>query len=174
MIDTRPTYNYGSQVIEFIPYSDDELHQLVETRKARYFHRCESPAYPALGAHVEWISEKVLADALNDLAAFILDGYTVAASTANAPLYLKLQLRKPQALIDADLAQVTELATVEYDAQRYARNEERTRLEVEAIVARRAQEAAELAAKQAVKKQVSEEDKALAELLQIHGVGKAA
>lgn len=163
-------YNYGIDTIEFFKHTDEELQKLTKDKETAYFRYCMSPADPdyQLGVNVDWISEKPLTDALNDLATWLNKGYTVASSL-NRPLYLKVQLKKPQAMIDADLIEVAEDAKTEYAASRYARNLLEMRRQMDITIARRAREAAMEAAKAAAAHQVFEEEFALADLLKAYG-----
>lgn len=156
---------YGTTLVEFFKHSDDDLQQLIKTQEARYFRHCESLAYPQLGVNVDWLSEKVMVQALNDLTEMLLKGYTVAASTANAPLYLKLQLRKPQSLIDADLIKLSEQAKLHYDKDRHALNVAEQARQVDIGVARQMRDAEAKAAKAAADILATAQEVALADLL---------
>ncbi|WP_322616412.1 hypothetical protein [Pseudomonas sp. BIC9C] len=160
---TNTQYKYGSEVIEFFKHDDEELQRLIKQKEVRYFRSSMSPAYPGLGVNVAWVSEEPLTQALNELADFFVQGYTVATSLCR-PLYLSVQLKKPAAIVDADLLEVAEQAKVEYAASRYARNVEETKRQIEISVARRAREHAAAVAKVAAEHQAAEEALALADL----------
>lgn len=161
-------YNYGIDTIEFFKHSDEELQKLIKEKEMAYFRHCMSPAYSQLGVNVAWLSEKPLTHALNELAGWFIEGYTVATSVSQ-PLHLSVNLRKPQKLVDADLLTVAEDAKAEYAASRYARNVAEMRRQMDITIARRAREAAAEAAKIAAAHQVSEEEFALADLLKAYG-----
>lgn len=161
-------YTYGSSVAEIYKHSDVELQALIKNMEVQYFRHCESPAYPQLGVNVDWFSDKPLTQALNDLIAWTNEGYTVASSL-NRPLYLKLQLKKPQELIDADLLKLADIAADEYEKNRYNRNATETARQVAISVERSERQAAAKAAQVAAKRQETEEQKALDDLLRAHG-----
>lgn len=171
MIDTQ--YKYGCEVVEVFKHDDQELQRLVKQKEIQYFRNSMSPAYPDLGSNVSWVSEKPLTQALNELAGWLVQGYTVATSFSK-PLYLSVQLKKPATIIDADLLEVTELAKAEYAASRYARNLEETKRQVEISVARRAREHAAAVAKVAAEHQATEEARALADLQRAYSPKKAS
>lgn len=162
MINTQ--YKYGSEVVEFFKHDDEELHRLIKQKEVQYFRNSMSPAYPDLGVNVSWINEGPLTQALNELTGWFVQGYTVATSLCR-PLYLSLQLKKPAAIIDADVLEVAEQAKIEYAASRFARNVEETKRQVEISVARRAREHAAAVAKVAAEHQAAEEELALVDLL---------
>lgn len=170
---TNTQYQYGSEVVEVFKHNDEELQKLIKQKEVRYFRNCMSPAYPDLGVNVSWINEEPLTVALNELAGWFVQGYTVATSVCR-PLYLSVQLKKPAAIVDADLLEVAEQAKVEYAANRYARNVEETKRQVEISVARRARERAAAAAKIATELQSSEEELALADLVSAYLPKKTA
>jgi len=163
-MSTTQQYKYGTDVVEIYKHNGEELQDLIKKKEVQYFRHCMSPAYPQLGVNVDWSSDKPLTQALNDLADWFLRGYTVATSV-NRPLYLKVQLKKPQAIIDSDLAEVAEGAKAEYTAGRYARNVAEMRRQMDITIARRAREAAVAAAKVEAEHKVCEEEFALADLL---------
>lgn len=162
MTDTN--YNYGVTVAEFFPYSEVELQAIFKEKEVKYFRHCTSPAYPQLGVNVDWHSDKPLSQALNELSVWLLQGYTVATAL-NRPLYLKVQLRKPNAIIESDLAELAEDAKAEYQVSRYQRNVAETQRQVAITVEQSARRAEAAAAKQVAKRQATEEEKALADIL---------
>lgn len=145
-------HKYGIDVVEFIKHDSEELQKLLDQRTSSYFMHSESPAYPQLGAHIDWISEAPLTQALNSLLTWTNKGYTIA-SAINKPLWLKTQLKKPEHLIDADL--VTLQAEIEeaYEEDRYARNIEEHNRQVGITLARETRER-EAAAATALAKQL--------------------
>ncbi|WP_248915600.1 hypothetical protein [Pseudomonas moorei] len=161
------TFKYGIDAIEFYPHSDEELQELIKRKEVQYFRNCQSPAYPDLGVNIAWINEEPLTVALNELAGWLVQGYTVATSLCR-PLYLSVQLKKPSTIIDADLLEVAEQAKVEYAASRYARNVAETKRQIEESVARSARELAASQARAAAKHQASEAQKAFAALVKAH------
>ncbi|MEX3772253.1 hypothetical protein [Pseudomonas sp. MYb118] len=173
MNETNVQHKYGHDLVEFFKHSDEELQMLTKDKETAYFRHCTSPAYPQLGVNVAWLSEKPLTQALNELAAWLIDGYTVATSVSQ-PLHLSVNLRKPQKLVDDDLLTIAEQAKVEYAASRYARNFTETRRQMEITIAKRAREAAAEAAKVAAAHQQSEEEFALADLLAAYSPKKSS
>lgn len=171
MIATQ--YEYGSEVVEIFKHNDEELQKLIKHKEVQYFRNLMSPAYPDLGVNVSWVSEEPLTQALNELAGWFVQGYTVATSFSK-PLYLSLQLKKPATIVDADLLEVAEQARVEYAASRYARNVEETKRQIEISVARRTREHAAAAAKVAEQQQATEEARALADLISAYSPKKAS
>lgn len=167
------TLVYGTNVIEIYKHSDEELKTLIKQREVQYFRNCMSPAYPELGVNVAWISEEPLTPALNELAGWFIQGYTVATSLCR-PLYLSVQLKKPTAIVDIDLLELTEQAKVEYAADRYERNQLETRRQMDITISRRAREAAAAKAKAEAELQVSEEEFALSDLLAAYSPKKAS
>lgn len=160
-------YRYGTELVEFEKHSDEELQKLIKESEVAYFRHCMSPAYPQLGVNVDWFSDKPLTQALNDLSGWFLQGYSVATSF-NRPLYLKAQLKKPEAMINDDLIAIAEQVKADYTADRYARNVAEMRRQMDITIARRAREAAAEAARAAAVHQVSEEEFAMADLLQAY------
>lgn len=167
------TYVYGTNVVEIEKHSDAELQKLIQQREVQYFRNCMSPAYPDLGVNVSLVSEEPLTHALNELADWFKNGYTVVTSLCR-PLYLSVQLKKPTTIVDADLLEVAERAKVEYTASRYARNIEETKRQIAISVERRTREHAAAAAKVAAEHQATEEARALADLQQAYSLKKAS
>lgn len=157
-------HNYGTEVVEFEKHSDEALQKLIKEKETSYFRHCMSSASPQLGVNVAWTSEEPLTQALNKLAGWFIEGYTVATSFSR-PLYLSVQLKKPPAIVDADLLEVAEQAKVEYTASRYTRNVEEMRRQMDITITKRVREAAAVAAKAAEEHRTSEEEFALADLL---------
>ncbi|KPG99678.1 hypothetical protein AEQ67_11150 [Pseudomonas sp. RIT-PI-q] len=166
-------YRYGSEVVEFFKYDDEELQALIKQREAQYFRNCMSSAYPDLGVNVSWVNEEPLTVALNELAGWLVQGYTVATSLCR-PLYLSVQLKKPATIVDADLLEVAEQAKVDYAASRYTRNIGETKRQIAISVERRTREHAAAAAKVAAEHQATEEARALADLQQAYSPKKAS
>lgn len=166
-------HEYGKAVAEVFKHSDEDLQKLIKQREVAYFRHCMSPAYPELGVNVDFSSEKPLTEALNELAGWFVQGYTVATSF-NAPLYLKVQLKKPAAIVDADLIEIVKQAEIGYTASRYARNVAETQRLMQHMIERRAREHAAAAAKAEAELQVSEEEFALADLLAAYSPKKAS
>lgn len=166
-------HEYGKAVAEVFKHSDEELQKLIKQKEVAYFRHCMSPAYPDLGVNVAWVSEEPLTQALNELAGWFVQGYTVATSLCR-PLYLSVQLKKPATIIDTDLLEVAGQAKVEYTADRYERNRLETRRQMDITISRRAREAAAAAAKTEVELQVSEEEFALADLFAAYSPKKTA
>ena len=171
MINTQ--YKYGSEIVEVFKHDDQELQKLVKLKELQYFRNSMSPAYTDLGSNVSWVSEKPLTQALNELAGWFVQGYTVATSFSE-PLYLSVQLKKPASIIDGDLLEVAEQAKVEYAANRYARNVEETKRQIAISVERRTREHAAAAAKVAAEHQATEEAQALADLQRAYSPKKVA
>lgn len=167
------TLVYGTNVIEIYKHSDEELKTLIKQREVQYFRNCISPAYPDLGVNVAFVSEEPLTVALNELAGWFVQGYTVVTSLCR-PLYLSVQLKKPATIIDADLLEVAEQAEVEYAASRYTRNVEETKRQITISVERRTREHAAAAAKLAAENQATEEARALADLQRAYSPKKAS
>jgi hypothetical protein len=165
-------YNYGTEIVEFYKHDDIELQELVKAKEVFYFKHCMSPAYPELGVHVDWHSDKPLALALQELTDWMLKGYIVA-SALGRPLYLKLQLKKPQSMIDGDLIEIAEQAEAEYTASRYERNVQETARQIEITVARQVREAEAKAAKAAADLLATAQHGALADLLAAYATPKA-
>ncbi|MCA4961920.1 hypothetical protein [Pseudomonas sp. Y24-6] len=161
------THEYGKTVAEVFKHSDEELQELIKQKEVAYFRHCMSPAYPELGVNVAWVSEKPLTEALNELAIWFAQGYTVATSFSG-PLYLKAQLKKPSTIVDSDLIELAKIAHVEYAASRYARNVAESQRLMQHLIERRAREQATAAAKAAAEHQAKEEEFALADLLRAY------
>lgn len=157
------TYTYGLEVIEFFKYNDEELQQLVDQRTAQYYRHSESPAYPQLGAHVDWFSDKPLTHALNDMLEWTNKGYGIAAAL-HQPLYLKVQLKKPEKLVKADLKELEVQVRSEYEKERYGRNQVETYRQIEITVNRQQRERDAAQAVALAARQASEEEAALADL----------
>jgi len=167
------TLAYGTNVIEFYKHSDEELKTLIKQREVQYFRNCMSPAYPDLGVNVALVSEVPLTQALNELAGWFIQGYTVVTSLCR-PLYLSVQLKKPATIVDADLLVLAEEARAEYTASRYTRNAEETRRQMEFTITSRAKAAAAAAAKAEAEHRASEEEFALADLLRAYSPKKTS
>ena len=161
------THEYGKTVAEVFKHSDEELQELIKQKEVAYFRHCMSPAYPELGVNVDFSSEKPLTDALNELAGWFVQGYTIATSF-NRPLYLKVQLKKPEVIVNADLIEIAKQAEIEYATSRYARNVAESQRLMQHMIERRAREQATAAAKAAVEHQAKEEEFALADLLRAY------
>lgn len=170
---TNTQYKYGSEVIEFFKHSDEELQKLIKQKEVQYFRNSMSPAYPDLGVNVSWVCEEPLTPALNELAGWFAQGYTVATSLCR-PLYLSVQLKKPTTIVNTDLLEVAEQAKVKYTADRYERNQLETRRQMDITISRRAREAAAAKAKAEAELQVSEEEFALSDLLAAYSPKKAS
>lgn len=161
MADT--TCTYGLDVVEFFKHNDAELQQLLAQRTAQYYRHSESPAYPQLGAHIDWFSDKPLIHALNDMLEWTSRGYGIAAAL-HQPLYLKVQLKKPEKLIKADLKELQVQVRSEYDKERYGRNQVETSRQIEISVNRQRREREAAQATSLAAQQASEEEAALADL----------
>lgn len=157
-------YKYGTDIVEFFKHDANELQQLVDQRTAQYFRHSESPARPQLGAHVDWFSDKPLAYALQDMLEWTNKGYAIAAAF-HEPLYLKIQLKKPQEMVDADLVILTKEVAEEYSERRYARNVAETTRQVEITLAREIREQEAAAAKALADKVEAARQKAHAALI---------
>lgn len=139
-------YKYGIDIIEFFKHDADELQKLVDQRTAQYYRHSQSPAYPQLGVHVDWFSDKPLTYALNDLLEWTNKGYTIAGAF-HEPLHFKVHLKKPQADIDADLDVLEKEVAEAYAESRYARNVAEHARQVEITLAREIREQEAAAAK---------------------------
>ncbi|MFG0529853.1 hypothetical protein ACF8FB_05845 [Pseudomonas sp. yb_2] len=139
-------YKYETDIVEFFKHDANELQQLVDQRTAQYFRHSESPAYPQLGAHVDWFSDKPLTHALNEMLEWTNKGYVISGAFHQL-LYLKVQLKKPQEMIDADLVVLAKEVAEEYSERRYARNVAETTRQVEITLARKIREQEAAAAK---------------------------
>jgi len=157
-------YRYGTDVVEFFKHDADELQKLVDKRTTQYYRHSESPAYPQLGARVDFFSDKPLSYALNDMLAWTNKGYEIAAAF-HEPLKLKLQLKKPQELIDADLAVLAKEVAEAYAESRYARNVAEHARQVEISLAREVREQEAAAAKALAEKVEAARQKAHAALI---------
>lgn len=164
-------HEYGKSVVEVFKHSDEELQKLIKQKEVAYFRHCMTPAYPELGVNVAWTSEEPLTQALNELAGWFVQGYTVATSLCR-PLYFSVQLKKPATIVDVDLLEVADHAKVEYAANRYARNVEETKRQIAISVERRTREHAAAAAKVVEQQQATEEARALADLLSAYSPKK--
>ena len=171
MINTQ--YKYDSEVVEFFKHDDQELQKLIKQKEVQYFRTSMSPAYPDLGVNVSWVSEQPLTQALNELAVWFIQGYTVATSLSR-PLYLSVQLKKPGAIVDDDLLELAKQAKDEYSESRYARNVEETKRQIAFTVERRAREHAAAAAKVATEHYAAEEALALADLQRAYSPKKTS
>ncbi|WP_043197194.1 hypothetical protein [Pseudomonas putida] len=157
-------YKYGIDVAEFFTHDADELQKLVDQRTAQYYRHSQSPARPQLGAHVDWFSDKPLAYALQDMLEWTNKGYAIAAAF-HEPLYLKIQLKKPQEMIDADLVGLAKEVAEAYAESRYARNVAETARQVEITLAREIREQEAAAAKALADKVEAARQKAHAALI---------
>lgn len=161
------TFEYSTTVAEIFPHSDEELQELINKRIARYNNNSEGLFYKDLGAHIDWVKHAPLEMSLIELQDVLKEGFTIVKVVTES-LYFKAILRKSDEVIAAELPKVAELAREEYEETRYERN----RAETARLVAIRVEEseraAAEAAAKVAAKRQVSEEQKALADLVKAH------
>lgn len=157
-------YKYGIDIVEFYKHNADELQQLLDQRTAQYYRHSQSPAHPQLGAHVDWFSDKPLTYALNDMLEWTNKGYVISGAF-HQPLYLKLQLKKPQPLIDADLAILEKEVAEAYAEHRYARNVAETARQVEITLAREIREQEAAAAKALADKMEAARQKAHAALI---------
>ena len=155
---------YGTDVVEFVKHDETALLTVLKEAEVRYFRHSESLAYPQLGANVDWFSDRPIALALSDLTGWLLKGYTVV-SAMSRPLYLKIQLKKPEAMIDADLLQVAEQAKAEYADSRYRRNAEETKRQIDISVTRKMREVESATAKAAADALATSEKDALDDLL---------
>lgn len=160
-------HEYGKTVAEVFKHSDEKLQELIKQKEVAYFRHCMSPAYSDLGVNVAWVCEKPLTEALNELATWFAQGYTVTTSFSS-PLYLKVQLKKPAATINADLIELARKAEVEYAASRYARNVAESQRLMQHMIERRAREQATAVAKAAAEHQAREEKFALDDLLRAY------
>jgi len=163
-MSTTQQYKYGTDVVEIFKHSGEELQELIKQKEVQYFRHCESPAYPQPGVNIKWFSEKPIAQALNDLTAWLLQGYTVATAFHRA-LDFSVQLKKPQSIIDVELKQLAKQAEAEYTANRYARNAQETSRQISFTVAREVREAEAAAAKAAADRLAALQGAALADLI---------
>ncbi|NQD74398.1 hypothetical protein [Pseudomonas sp. CM27] len=157
-------HKYGIDVAEFFTHDADELQKLLDQRTAQYYRHSQSPAHPQLGAHVDWFSDKPLTYALIDMLEWTNKGYVIAGAF-HQPLYLKVQLKKPQADIDADLVVLAKEVAEEYAEHRYARNIAETARQVEITLAREIREQEAAAAKALADKVEAARQKAHAALI---------
>lgn len=157
-------YQYGKDVVEFFAHDDAELQQLINQRTAQYYRHSQSPAHPQLGAHVDWHSDKPLTYALNDMLEWTNKGYVISGAF-HQPLYLKIQLKKPQELIDADLVILAKEVAEAYAENRYARNVAEHVRQVEITLAREIREQEAAAAKALAEKLEAARQKAHAALI---------
>jgi hypothetical protein len=164
---TTTNIQYGTTVAEIFPHSDEELQELINKRTTRYNNNSEGLYYKAMGAHVDWVKHAPVEMSIIELQDVLKEGFTIIKVITDV-LYFKAILRKPDDVIAAELLKVAELAREEYNLDRYERN----RVETARLVAIRVEEseraAAEAAAKAAAKRQGTEEQKALADLLKVH------
>ncbi|WP_448694983.1 hypothetical protein [Pseudomonas moraviensis] len=171
-MDITKHYNYGFEVVEFFKHDDNELQKLVAEREEDYFRRSESLLHPETGVQISWSSNQPMAAALKELTELLLQGYTVVTAYAK-PLDFNVQLRKPNSLIDSNLINIRDQAKADYDEERYTRNVAEMRRQMDFTIAKRARDAAAVAAKTAEKHRVSEDEFALADLLKAYAPTKS-
>ncbi|QXH49967.1 hypothetical protein KSS94_18710 [Pseudomonas fakonensis] len=160
-------HTYGTSVVEFFKHDDAELQKLIKEKEISYFRHSESPAYPQLGVNVDWFSDKPLHLALTELTSWLLKGYTIATAISQ-PLYLKIQLRKPTTITEADLKQLVVEAKADYAQQRYDRNITETQRQIEFTVVRKRREAEAEAARTTEDLLESVRKDALADLIEAY------
>jgi len=164
---TTTNFEYGVTVAEVFPHNDEELQELINKRTTRYNNNSEGLFYKDMGAHIDWVKHAPVEVSLIELQDVLKEGFTIVKVVTEL-LYFKAILRKPDEVIAAEIPKVAELAREEYELDRYERN----RVETARLVAIRVEqselEAAEAAAAKAAKRQVSEGQKALADLLKTH------
>jgi len=90
-------------------------------------------------------------------------GYGVAAAL-HQPLYLKVQLKKPEKLIRVDLKELESQVRAAYDDKRFERNRVETQRQIEFSVNRQRREREAAQAAMLVQQQVDDEALALADL----------
>ena len=112
-----------------------------------------------------------MAAALKELTELLLQRYTIVTAYSK-PLDLNVQLRKPDSLIDSDLINITDQAKADYDEERHTRNVAEMRRQMDITIAKRARDAAAVAAKKAEEHWASEEEFALADLLKAYAPTK--
>ncbi|UVL23719.1 hypothetical protein [Pseudomonas donghuensis] len=164
---TNTTNNYGTTVVEFFKHNEAELQELISKKKDRYSKDSEGLFHKGMAANVDWVRQVPLEMALMELQHVLKDGFTII-KVVNEPLYLKAILRKPDNIIVAELPKLIELAQVEYDQARYEKNVAETARQISITVERKARDAAVAAAKAEAKRQTSDEQKALADLLRAY------
>lgn len=161
------TFDYGTTVAEIFPHSDDELQELINKRTTRYNNNSEGLFSQDMGAHCDWVKYAPLEISLIELQDVIKQGFTIIKVVTEV-LYFKAILRKPDEVIAAELPKVAELARQEYELERYERNCVETARLIAINVEQSERAAEEAAARLAAKRQASEGQKALAELLKVH------
>lgn len=160
-------YTYGLDVIEFFKHSDAEFQQMLTQRTVQYYRHSESPAYPQLGAHVDWFSDRPLTHALNDMLEWTRKGYGIAAAL-HQPLYLKVQLKKPQKLIKSDLKVLEAQVRADYTKERFERNKAETSRQIGISINRQRREREAAQAAMLAQQHVDDEALALADLLRAY------
>jgi len=165
---TNNTINqYGTTVVEFFKFEQSEYQEILSKRVTQYNTRSEGLHYRGAAANVDFVKHAPLEIALIELQDTLKKGYSIIKASYD-PLYFKALLKKPESMIAAELPKIAELATEEYDQDRYQRNVTETARQIEITVARKAREAAAAAEKVIAKRQASEADKALADLLRAY------
>lgn len=178
-------YEYGVNVVEIYPHSDDDLQKLIAAKQDSYNRGSETLYYKDKAAHIHWQRSKPLEPAVMELFEEMAKGYTLMKLAFNPPLDVFAVLRKPEKVIKAELAEVAKSARKEYDQSRFELNMAETEGQVKFGVdqVKRAKEAAvaEEAAKAAAALKQAQEAAALADLLKAYAApveataeGKAA
>lgn len=178
-------YQYGVNVVEFYPHSDEDLQKLIAAKQDSYNRGSETLHYKDKAAHIHWQRSKPLEPAVMELFEEMAKGYTLVKLAFNPPLDVFAVLRKPEKTIKAELAEVVKSARKEYDLSRFELNLAETKRQVKFSVdqVKRAEDAAaaEAAAKAAAALEQDQEAAALADLLKAYAApveataeGKAA
>lgn len=165
-------YQYGVNVVEFYPYSDDDLQKLIAAKQDAYSRGSETMHYKDKAANIHWQRSKPLEPAIMELFEEMAKGYTLVKLAFNPPLDVFAVLRKPEKTIKAELIEAANLARKEYDQSRFELNIAETERQVKFSVdqVKRAKEAAvaEAAAKAAAALRQDQEAAALADLLRTY------
>ncbi|HGY9618453.1 TPA: hypothetical protein ACOJNU_000518 [Pseudomonas putida] len=165
-------YEYGVNVVEIYPHSDDDLQKLIAAKQDSYNRGSETLHYKDKAAHVHWQCNKPLELAVKDLFKEMTKGYELIKMAWTPPLDFFAVLRKPEKTIKAELLEVVKLARKEYDQSRFELNMAETERQVKFSVdqVKRAKEAAvaEEAAKAAAALKQVQEAAALADLLKAY------
>lgn len=171
-------YQYGVNVVEFYPHSDQDLQKLIVAKQDAYNRGTETLHYKDKAAHVHWQRSKPLEPAVMELFEEMAKGYTLVRLAFNPPLDVFAVLRKPEKTIKAELAEVAKSAHKEYDQSRFELNMAETERQVKFSVdqVKRAKEAAaaDAAAKAAAALRQDQEAAALADLLKAYAAPEVA
>lgn len=171
MTDITPTQIYGNETIECFKFDQAEFETLLDRKVSMYNRFSQGLHYQDVAAHIDFVRHMPLHLALSDMEATIREGYSISKAEASG-LYFKAILKKPAAMIEAELVTLETETKAQYEEDRYNRNVAETARLIKETIANKRIEAETVAAaaraKQAAKQEASEEQKALADLLKAH------